>query len=225
MLKKLMLSFCILVCLLIAACSSTNSIGSVGELPNRWWEKSRGSIESALRSEGKGYYSNVLAFVGESDSVKNYSKSQALDFAKLDANSKLSEYIITRTTTILRDSVESVLSRETDGSSDEAIERKINEISNNMQSSISVAQFSSFMIEGNHTEEEELNGIKYYHGWVCCTIQDDIVKAIQEIQKEAFETVISAAENYAPVMSKIQEDTSIKIAEVMLNDLGGNSTD
>ena len=225
MFKKFIICLCALFFLITTSCTMTNSIGTVGELPNEWWKKTRGNLQNSLRSEGKGYYSNVLIFIGESDSVRNYSESQALDSAKLDANAALSEYIIAKVTTILKESVNNNLYRETDGSSDEEIERTIEEVSNSIKSAVSVTQFSSFMVEGKHTEECELNGIKFYKGWVCCTIGDDIVKAIQEIQKEAFETVIKGTENYSPVMDKIQEDTSMKLSEIMLDELGGNSSE
>ena len=213
-----------IICVILSLLScASNNLGTVGALPNNWWEQPRGVIERVLRQDSTGYYSKVIVFVGISDSVKNYSESQALDFAKLDADAKLSEYIIDRTTAIIRESVDNQLLRTTDDNAEEEIKRIVEEVSNNMKSSISVAQFSSYMIEGNHTEKTEESGISYYKGWVCCTIQDDIVKTIQEIQKEAFETVISATAAYAPILQKIQEDSSLKISEVMLMDLSGDS--
>jgi hypothetical protein len=225
MFRRVFLAFFVVSSLFIVSCSTSRDLGSVGQLPDNWWQQPRGYIENVLRSESQGYYSNVLVFVGESDSVKNYSESQALAHAKLDANAKLSEYIISKTTTIVRDSVETVLSRETGGEADEELTRSVNEISNMMASSISVSQFSSFMIEGSHTELDEQSGIKYYRGWVCCTIQDDIVKEIQAIQKEAFNSVIENTQAYAPMMKKIQDDVSNQIAAVMLNDLKGISVE
>ena len=205
MVKKFTICLCALFCLLITSCAMTNSTETVEVLPSEWWENSKGNIESSLRSGGEGYYSNVIVFIGLSDSIRNNSESQALDSAKLDANAALSEYIVAELTTILKESVKNNSYREIDGSSDEELEQKIEEISNTIESTMSITQFSSFMVEGEHAEENELNGIKYYKGWVCCTISEDIIKAIQDFHKEVFETVLRGIENNSPKIVEPQK--------------------
>ncbi len=188
------------------SCKSTD-IGTVGTLPKKWWELPRGIIEQTLRRDSTGYYANVLAFVGMSDSINNFSESQALDAAKLDADTKLSQYIISKTTNIMRSATDVATSRLSETEA-EVINRTVQEVTNRMQSTISIAQFSSFMIEGYHTEEAVRNGITYDKGWVVCTIQDELVEAIQKIQEEAFQSVMETTRAYAPVMDEIQKDIS-----------------
>lgn len=209
----------LLITVLGISCTSSE-IGSVGNLPKEWWKQPRGVIERVLRKESQGYYSNVLAFVGMSDSVNNYSQSQAIDSAKLDADTKLSQFIISKTTNIVR-SVANAETKRLAENSPEDISRLVEEIADKMESSISIAQFSSFMIEGFHTEPAVLNGVPYYIGWVVCTIQDDLVDAIQDIQEEAFESVIKTTIAYAPVMQKIQEDSANMIVEQFKNEMAG----
>lgn len=154
----------ILVLIIILGISCVGSdIGSVGSLPKRWWEQPRGVLERELRKESQGYYSNVLVFVGMSDSINNYSQSQAIDSAKLDADTNLSQFIISKTTNIVR-SVANVEAKRLADNSPEDITRIVDEIVNRMESSISIAQFSSFMIEGFHTEPAVLNGVPYFIG-------------------------------------------------------------
>ncbi len=215
---KILLNLLMIIVLGVSCVSS--EIGSVGTLPKNWWDQPRGVIERVLRKESQGYYSNVLVFIGMSDSVNNYSQSQAIDLAKLDADTKLSQFIISKTTNIVRGVANANATRIAENSPEE-INRLVEEIADKMESSISIAQFSSFMIEGYHTQPAEINGVPYYIGWVCCTIQDDLVDAIQKIQEKAFESVIKTTIAYAPVMQQIQEDSAKMIVEAFRNEMAG----
>ena len=61
-------------------------------------------------------------------------------------------------------SVANVEAKRLADNSPEDITRIVDEIVNRMESSISIAQFSSFMIEGFHTEPAVLNGVPYFIG-------------------------------------------------------------
>lgn len=211
--------FMLVIVVLFVSCAT--ELGTVGSLPRKWWKQPRGVVERVLRADSTGYYSKVIVIIGMDDSVMNYSESSALDSAKLDADAQLSQYIINKTTSVMREAVKTTLERETEVKSDEELERLVDEVYDKIQSSISVSQFSSFMIEGTHTEKDELNGIEYYKGYVCCTIQDEIVQSLQKIQKEAFESIISTAQAYAPIMEKIEAEAVKTMTDSLKKDLEG----
>lgn len=202
MVKKITICLCALFFLLITSCAMTNRIENVEVLPSEWWEKSGQNIQDSLRSDGKGYYSNVIVLIGQSDSVKNSSEFQALDSANLDANAAFSEFI---ESTILNETVKNNSYKEIDGSSGEELEQKIEEILNVIESNISKTQYSLLKVQGEHTEENERNGIKYYKGWVCCTISEGVIRVIEDITKEVFEMLIGDIENNTPTIAKPQE--------------------
>ena len=82
----------------------------------------------------------------------------------------------------------------------------VNSASEQIKGTVSVSQYSSFMIEGSHFEEAVTpNGIKYYRAWVCCTMEDGVIEAIKDIQEMAIKSIIETTESFAPIMNKVQQ--------------------
>lgn len=224
----IILAVCIVIFGMFTSCT-TAEIGQVGVLPRKWWEKDRGEIENHMRENGTGYYANVLAFIGSSDSKANFSAQMALDDAKLEAMSRVSEHIISKVIyamesnreTIYKQALEETNLSEVD---EEIISRSVGEVINSFRSMLSITQFSSFIIEASHVEQVK-GPITYFKAWVVGTIQDSIVEELKEIQKEAFNSMVNTTEQYNQVMNEIQSSMAKKMEESFLTEFDIKSND
>jgi hypothetical protein len=228
---------CLLVLSLIVVCvclvSCQTKFGQVGTLPDNWWtfeggNTQRGALESALRNSGSGEYANVIVVLGTSDSRAAVTESLAIDSAWLDAKSQLSTYIIDKVSSVTVN-LESSLTDELQSSGlskgqQVEIMNSMQAILKSFQSSLTITQFNSFIVEAKHTEKAEYNGFAYYKGWVCCTIRDEIVEELKKIAEVAFETNLETTAAYSEIMARFQDIITAQIEQAFAEGLKGDAS-
>ena len=192
-----------------------------GELPTSWWKisdvKGVGALENIYRDDSLGVESKVKLFVASSDEPTNASESDAISDATRKVAVEISQYMVLQVTAVSQSAKfnDYIKQSVTDTNVDtEAVEKVINDIkvqTNEFTATLSNTQFSSMKKVGTHAEPIE-NGARY-KGWVCVSMNDQILEQTAALQREAFKNITELNPEYKQLMSDINTELTKQIKE------------
>ena len=207
---------------LLGGCSTILNRRSTGTLPNKWWQiEEVGQIENFYRERATGIEKAVKLFIAEDDSNMNIDRSTAVDNARLDAAVQLSRYLSQKVTSVEQSSIhinllnEAVSAGNMTQEASDKIKKKIEETFSGYRASVTSTQFSSFKEIGQHTEKD---GAKYI-AWVCYSMSDQILEETRELQRKAFESLVTETTEYRKTMQEIQELIAKTMKEIIEQDM------